>query len=516
MSDSCTNKAPAVLVGAGPGRDDLITLAGADAITRAEVVIYDRLISPSLLRLAPECAEKIYVGKTPGEPSSPTQQQITDLLVKKCCQGKRVVRLKGGDPLIFGRGGKEAEALAEAGIAFEIIPGITAATAAGAFAGISLTDRRYASTVTFVTGREDPDKDDSSIDYGALAKLETLVFYMGVGQLEQITRRLVQAGRPGETPAAMVERAALPGERTVTATLETIAARAHKENIQPPALLIVGNVVRTHAHLGPANRLPLSGRTVLVTRPTHQCTGLCGELRAWGANIVEAPAIDIAPAENPTNIDKAIEALSAFDWLIVTSANGVSALRGRLSACGGDARMLAGVRIAAIGSATADALAGMGLRADLMGEAFTTESLGDAMIAAGVKGRRVLMLRADIAPPTLADRLAAAGADVTSLAAYRTVFSTSLPNGAAEDLDAGRVDWITFTSASTVETFLTLAGIERARACRLAVIGPVTADALAGRGLSADVIAKPHTNEGLVAAIVECEQADREAHRDDA
>jgi uroporphyrinogen III methyltransferase/synthase len=550
-----------VLVGAGPGDPGLITCAGADWLRRAEVVCYDRLASPRLLDLCPPSAERIYVGKGPSAHAM-GQEEINALLVRRCGEGKLVVRLKGGDPLIFGRGGEEADALRAAGMAYRIVPGVTAAIAAGAYAGIPLTDRRLAATVTFVTGHEDPTKDESNINYAALAGVDTLVFYMGVGNLPAIAERLMANGRSGEDPVAIVAEATTPRQRTLTATLATVAGAAEEAGIRPPALTIVGKVVTLRDRLAWLEKLPLLGRSVLVTRTRKQASRLCIALAELGANVIEAPTIDIAPPEDWAPVDAALRGIagergplkkatgatrpgsvasgsgplkdptgatrpgsvasgsgplkdptgatrpgsvgSAYGWIVLTSPNGAQALVERMKTLGLDARALAGVRIAAVGPATADVLRRYFIEPDLMPEKFTTEALADALLnKCDVAASRFLLARADIATEPLADRLRSAGAAVEEVTLYRTVRPAAMSEEALTALRERRVDWVTFTSSSTVTNFLALlagSGVDLA-GVKLASIGPVTSDTLRAAGLTPAVEASVHTIDGLVEAI---------------
>lgn len=493
-----------VLVGAGSGDPQLLTLEGARWLGRAEVVVYDRLIPTALLELAPAGAQRIYVGKGPAGHVM-TQEQINALLVELGLAGKMVVRLKGGDPFVFGRGGEEAAALREAGIDFRIVPGVTAAIAGGAYAGIPVTDRRCASSVALVTGHEDPAKEMSSLNWAALAGIDTVVFYMGVGNLPNIARSLMAAGRAGETPCAVIAQATTPRQRTLTATLATVAEAVAAAGIEPPAITIVGEVVALREQLAWFDRLPLFGQTVLVTRTRQQASGLSAVLRQAGAEVIEAPTIAIEPAADLGALDEAIGDLRRFDWLVLTSPNGAERFFDRLGALGGDARSLAGVQIAAVGPATAEALRQRSIEPDLIPEEFTTRSLAEAMTAAGVAGRRVLLARADIATAELREALVAAKAQVHEVELYRTVAVESLPAEAMAALQAGEVGWITFTSSSTVENFLALAakaGTSLA-GVKLAAIGPVTAQTLQSHGLTATVTASPHTVEALAEAMIQ-------------
>ncbi len=504
MTVNQQHKPLAVLVGAGPGDPGFVTTAAMNWLAQADIVLYDRLANPSLLAGCREDAELIYVGKGPGAHAM-TQEQINKLLVRKTAEGNLVVRLKGGDPLIFGRGGEEADALADAGLEFRIVPGITAAIAAGACAGIPLTDRRLASTATFITGHEDPAKDESTINYEALAGLDTLVFYMGIGNLPAIAARLIAAGKPGDTPIALVQNATHPTQRTVTATLATAAATAKACNVRPPALLIVGKVVLLRDKLAWKEKLPLFGQTILVTRTREQASKLTGQLATLGANAIECPTIRIEPPEGFAELDDALGRIESFDWLVLTSPNGVKALLTRMRKLGLDGRSLHKLRIAAIGPATAQLLDESFLRTDLMPETFTSRQLSKMLAENIRRGEKVLLARADIAGKELPEALRAKEAEVTEVVAYRTVSPGELPTNAARALADGNVDWVTFTSSSTASNFLAM--IEGAdvniAALKLASIGPVTTEALIAAGLSPTVEATKHTIDGLVSAIVD-------------
>ncbi len=512
-----------VLLGGGPGDPGLLTRAGADWLARAEVVVYDRLASPELLDLAPPSAERIYAGKAPGGHAM-TQEQINATLVEQGRAGRRVVRLKGGDPFVFGRGGEEAAALAEAGVPYCVVPGITAAIGACAYAGIPLTDRRWASSVALVTGHEDPDRPGSRMNWSALAGIDTVVFYMGVGNLAHIAERLIEAGRPPATPTALVERGTTPAQRTVLATLASVAERAAEQRVQAPALLVVGEVARLAERLAWRAPLPLAGRTVLVTRSRQQASALAGRLRELGAAVIEAPTIAIEPPEDFSTIDAALARLGEYGLVAFTSANGVEAFLARGRTLGLDGRALAGVRLAAVGPATAEAMRKAFLEPDVVPEVFTADALAAALASLGdLAGRRVLLARADIARPALVEALAAAGAIVDDIAFYRTVAPEALPPEALDALENNRVDWITFTSSSTVTNFLELlprrpgraqrgpaAGAPLPAAVRLASIGPITSETLREHGLEPTVEASPHDIPGLLQAILAAEQAGAE------
>ncbi len=502
MHSDTENHGLAVLIGAGPGDPSLVSQAAKEWIGLADIILYDRLSAPQLLALAGPDTELIDVGKTPGSHAM-SQNQINRLLVEKCQPGRVVVRLKGGDPLIFGRGGEEADALAEAGIPFRIIPGITAAQVAAAYAGIPLTDRRVASSVVFVTGHEQPDKAESAVDFDALARIDTVIFYMGVSNLQQITSRLIQAGRSPKTPAAIVHRASTPQQKTLVATLETLSGQAVKAGITPPSLVIVGEVVKMHDRLGWFEKLPMFGQTVLVTRPMDQAGELGRLLSTHGAEVIYAPAIEIDKPKCFDELDSAIARLNQFDWLVLTSSNGVRGFFDRLGELSLDARALGSLKIAVTGPSSAASLGEFFIKPDLIAQPHTTAALAEALIADGIDGKKLLLARTDIAKPNLPDALRSALAEVTEANSYCTGRPGNLPELAIEAIRAGRVDWITFTSASTVDNFLALAsqaGLNLS-GIKLAAIGPVTAGALESHGLEPALTAESHTAQGLGSAI---------------
>ncbi len=473
------------LVGAGPGDPGLLTVRALELIARADVILHDRLIPEGALAGARADAELVFVGKRGGGEQVP-QAEINRLLVERARAGKSVVRLKGGDPFVFGRGAEEALLCLEAGVPFEVVPGVTAGIAAPAYAGIPVTHRDVASAVAFVTGHEDPAKSDSALDWPALAAFPgTLVFYMGVRALPRIAERLVAAGRPADEPVAVVERGTLPGQRTLLATLSDVAARAAGERIRAPAITLVGPVARLGEELGWLERRPLHGRTVAVTRARPQASALAARLRELGAAVVEAPAIRTQP------LDAELPELSAFDLLCVTSPTGVGALFERLP----DARALAGLTIAAIGPGTANALAEHGIRADVVPERAVAEGLVEALEGRSV--RRALIVRAREGRDVLPDALRERGVEVNVLALYETVPEPLDREAAAA---AARADYVTFTSASTVRFFLAAAG--SLDGPRIASIGPATSAALRDAGLEPDIEADPHTPDGLIAALV--------------
>jgi uroporphyrinogen III methyltransferase/synthase len=480
------------LVGAGPGDPGLMSARALELIATADVIVYDRLIPPGALDGARADAELIYAGKEGGGESMP-QSEITRLLLAHGPSRDVVVRLKGGDPFVFGRGGEEAEALRAAGVPFEVVPGVTAGVAAPAYAGIPVTHRGAASAVAFVTGHEDPEKPGgSSVDWDALAAFPgTLVFYMGVRQLESIASRLVAGGRAASEPAAVVERGTLSDQRVVVGTLGTIAEVAASAAVRAPSLIVVGEVVSLRERLAWfAAVRPLAGVSVAVTRARAQASGLVAELRSLGAEVVEAPAIRIVPLDGPA------PDVSSYDLVCLTSPNGVRLLFDRLRARGLDARALAGARVAAIGPGTARALAEHGVIADIVPERFVAEGLVDALADTPVS--RALVARAASARDVLVEALRERGAEVDVVALYETVAS---PLGEAELAAVAAADYITFTSSSTVRFFLESAGECDLRA-RLVSIGPVTSEALRSHGLEPDVEAARHDIGGLVEALV--------------
>lgn len=491
------------LVGAGPGDPELITLRALERLERAQVVVYDRLAAPELLDRVDPAAERIFVGKGPGRHTM-TQEEINGVLVERGLAGRTVVRLKGGDPYVFGRGGEEGLALLEAGVPFEVVPGITSAIAGPSFAGIPVTHRGIASSFTVVTGHEDPTKADSAIRWDQLAQgADTLVFLMGVEHLGDIVANLRQAGRPLEEPVAAVRWATTPRQEVVAGTLGNIQERVRAAGLRPPAVLVVGRVVNLREQLDWRARLPLAGLRVLVTRARRQASQLSTRLVELGATPTEYPTIEIQPVEDPRPFDAALAELGRFGWVVFTSTNGVEAFFDRLAEGGRDARALAGSRVCAIGPSTAGALRQRGIVADWMPEDFLTEAIVEGFRQIDLRGVEVLLARADIAPPALAEGLREHGARVTEVAAYRTTPSASSRERLIEALESGGIDVVTLTSASTVRNLVEGLGGRRALLDGVAVacIGPVTAGTAGALGLSVDVLAEEHTIDGLVAAL---------------
>jgi uroporphyrinogen III methyltransferase / synthase len=491
------------LVGAGPGDPGLITVKGVRCLEAADVVVYDALANPRLLQHARPEAERIYVGKLAGRHTLP-QEEINRLLVERGGSGKTVVRLKGGDPFVFGRGGEEAEALAAAGIPFEVVPGITSAIAAPAYAGIPLTHRDFTATVAFVTGHEDPTKTDSNIAWDKIATgIGTLVFFMGVGRLPEIVAQLTRHGRSPETPAAVVRWGTRADQEVVTGTLADLVEKSR--GIKPPALIVVGEVVRLRETLHWFEDKPLFGRRILVTRAREQASEFARRLEAAGAEVVEYPAITIAPPESFRPLDAAIGRLQEFRWLILTSVNGVRYFWERLAAAGKDARDLAGLNVAAIGPATAEALATRGIRADLVPPEFKAEGLLEALAGVDLSGVGVLIARAAEAREILPETLAARGARVEVVPAYRTVQNAEDAAALRAMLEEKSIHAVTFTSSSTVRNFLDAVGpeaVELLRGVVVASIGPITAETAARHGIDSQVVPERYTIPALTQALV--------------
>ncbi len=496
------------LVGAGPGDPGLLTLRGAELLGKAEAVVYDRLVNPRILEFAPQ-AERFYGGKYP-KTRAPKNSEITDqnrinrFLVRLALRGKTVVRVKGGDPFLFGRGGEEASYLKKHGIPFEVVPGVSAGLAVPAYAGIAVTDRRLASSVVLTTGHEDPDKKKSLVNWSRLAAIKgTIVCFMPTRNLGAIAEALIKAGRPGRTPVCVIERGTLPSQRTVEGTLATIRAIARREKLRAPALAVIGEAARLRREIAWFEKKSFFGKTVLVTRASSQASVFCRMLENHGARVVEFPCIEILPPEDYDALDQALKGIGNFDWLILTSPNGAEHFLARMRALGMDSRDLAGVRIACVGFATAGALLKAGLKADLVPEVFTSEALFAALKAEGeIRGRRFLLARTDIAPPFLKQALEGAGGFVAEATVYRTVRVKHRPAEVlktARALLRGDIQYAVFTSASTVDFFFELFGkYKRRLKCRFISIGPVTSRALRAHGAKPYREAREHTMEGLL------------------
>jgi uroporphyrinogen III methyltransferase / synthase len=488
------------LVGAGPGDPGLMTARSLELIVAADVIVHDRLIPPDALAAARADAEILSVGKEPGAASVP-QDEIGRLLIDRAREGKIVVRLKGGDPFVFGRGGEEAEALAEAGIPFEVVPGVTAGVAAPAYAGVPVTHRDDASAVAFVTGHEDPEKGEHSLDYEALARFPgTLVFYMGVKSLPAIAERLIAAGRDASEPAAVVERGTLPGQRTVESTLEGVAEAAAKVDMRPPAITVVGPAAARRERIAWLERRPLHGKRVVVTRSRAQASELSRRLAALGAEPVELPTIRIEPRIDTPEVRRAVESIHSYALICLTSPNAVRLLCEAMVEQGRDARALANATVAAIGPGTAGALGELGIIPDVLPEQFVAESLIDALAEIDVNGKPVLVARAADARDVLPDALRERGAEVDVVALYDTVAEHPDPDSVER---AAEADYITFTSSSTVRYFVEALPDGLPSNARVASIGPVTSEAAREAGLEVHVEASTHDIDGLVEALLE-------------
>ena len=485
------------LVGAGPGDPDLITVRGLELLRTADVILYDNLASPGLLAHARPDAEKLYVGKKRALHFL-RQDGINELLVEKAQAGSSVVRLKGGDPFIFGRGGEEAEALVAAGIEFEVVPGVTSASGAAAYGGVPLTHRSKTSAVTFVTGHE-----ADHIDWNRVGHTETLVIFMGLTTFRAIARRLLAAGRAPETPAMAVRWATFPRQRTIVGRLDDLADKISESGLRPPALIVVGEVVEYRERLNWFERLPLFGQRILITRPAGQSAGFAAKLRRLGADPIEAPTIEIRPPSDGFRaLDAAIERLDEFDWLLFTSQNGVEKFVERLDASTRDLRSIRG-RIAAIGSATAARLEDLHLKVDVVPERFVAESLLESLAEMDMQDCKVLIPRAAKARDVLPRELTRRGAQVDVVPAYETVE----PPDAAERLrelfgGADRPDWAVCTSSSTVTNLVEMVGAESLEGVRICSIGPITSATARDNGLQVAAEADPHTMEGVLAALL--------------
>ncbi len=499
-------KAKVYLVGAGPGDPGLITVKGVECIQSADVLIYDYLASPALLKHARKSAERIYVGKKGGDHTL-SQDEINALIVKKAKSGGIVCRLKGGDPYIFGRGGEEAEVLFKAGISFEIVPGVTSAIAAAAYAGIPLTHRKLASTLAFITGHEDPDKEETSIDWSSLATgIGTLVFFMGVKNLPNITKSLIEHGKSPDTPVALIRWGTTPAQVTVSGKLETIVEKARTAGLKAPAIIVVGDVVNLRQSLKWFEDRPLLGKRIVVTRAREQASDLVRLLSDQGAECLEYPTIKIIPPKDAKPLEQAVENLAAYDWIVFTSVNGVSYFFEQLYAAGKDVRALGRMQTAAIGPATAERLLEFGLTSDIVPETYRAESVVKAFEKVKLKGKKILLPRAREARPILPKELTRMGADVDEIPAYETLKAVENSEDLVRNLKDDQIDLITFTSSSTVKNFKALLPAESfaklVAGVTIASIGPITTDTAIELGFEVHITAESYTIPGLVEAIL--------------
>ncbi len=489
------------IMGVGPGDYRLMTLKAADCIREADVIVYDRLINNKIVSYARPEAELVYVGKLPDCHAVP-QEEINEILVKKALEGKTVARVKGGDPFVFGRGGEEAEALWAKGIEFEIIPGVTSAIAVPAYAGIPVTHRDFCSSLHIITGHERPGKSDSAIDYKLLAQVEgTLIFLMGVKSLPEITRRLMDSGKDGRTPAAVIEKGTTARQRIVAGTLEDIAGRVAEAGIESPAVTVIGKVValREKIHWFPKGRL--AGKRVIVTRPKGQASKLAKRIEELGGEALEFPVVGIAEPPSFRQLDAALERIKSFQWLVFTSVNGVDAFFSRMKAGRTDIRVLSGIKHAVVGEATAEALFGYGILADYVPEKYTAEDLAEGLAKIIPCGEKVLVVRAEEAGSELREVFQNKGIGFEEAVAYRTVYECTAAEELLDTIKEGKADYLTFTSSSAVTSFMSAIGAENLKELakiRIACIGPVTARTAENAGMTVAATAAEHTINGLV------------------
>ncbi len=495
------------LIGAGPGDPGLITVKGLDCVKKADVIIYDYLANERLLEQRRPDAELIYVGKQGGRHTLP-QEEINSLIIKKAREGKMVARLKGGDPFIFGRGGEEAEDLVDSHIPFEIVPGVTAATAVPTYAGIPLTHREHTASVAFVTGHEDPTKPESKIHWDKIATgIGTLVFFMGMKNLQHIVDNLVTHGRSPETPIALIQWGTRTDQRVVTGTLKDIVPKVKQAKLGPPAIIVVGDVVRLREKLNWYESKPLFGKRVVVTRSRDQVSVFAEQLIDRGATTIEFPTIDVVPPSNWEELDSAIRNIETYNWLIFTSANAVKFFMERLRGLGRDIRMLKGVNLCVVGPKTAESLEQYGLRADLVPAEFKAEGVLEALGGEKVKGQRFLIPRAKIAREIIPRKLRELGAEVTVATAYENVKPEADVERVKKLFQDRKISVITFTSSSTVHNFVEILGQKEYKALTngvdVACIGPVTAKTAEEYGMKVTIMPKDYTIPAFVEAMVE-------------
>src|SRR5580704_7565596 len=485
------------LIGAGPGDPDLITWKGRKLLALADSVLFDHLANEQLLQLTPAGCERIYVGKKKAVHAYP-QEEICAMLIERARRGLTVIRLKGGDPYIFGRGGEEVEALADAGVPFEVVPGVSSPLGIAAYSGVPLTHRDHTKVVTFVTGHDVP-----GIDWGKVGQSETLVIFMGIAAIREIAREIMSHGRSGDTPAIAVRWGTRPDQETVAGTLATIADVIEQAHMKPPATVIIGEVAGLHPKLAWFEKLPLFGKRIVVTRAQEQARDFSDRLRSLGADAIELPVIAIQPPQDSGPLDRAIGHLALYDWVIFTSVNGVRFFMDRLDRSNHDLRSFK-ARICAIGPATRRAIEDLHLKVDLMPEEYVAESLVETLRPERLQGRRVLLPRAAVARDVIPRELAKLGAEVDVVEAYRNAVPENAAERAREIFGASKKpDWITFSSSSTVENFISVAGREALDHVRVVSIGPVTSGTAREHGISVDVEATEFTIDGLVQAILD-------------
>lgn len=494
------------LIGAGPGDPGLLTIKAKECIETADVVVYDYLASPYLLEYAKKDAQIIYVGKKGGDHTL-TQDKINQLLVDKARAGLNVARLKGGDPFVFGRGGEEAQELLEDGIAYEVIPGVTSAISAPAYAGIPVTHRDHTSFVSFITGHENPNKKDSRMQWDIFAKSDaTLVFLMGVKNLANIVKNLVENGKDANTPVALVRWGTTTRQQTVTGTLATIVEVVKEAKLKSPAIIVVGHVVSLREELAWFDKKPLFGKRIVITRARAQASNMVATLNKLGAQCIEIPTIKITPAQDTAPMKKSIETLDKYDWLVFTSVNGVKYFFDTLFAMGKDVRALGHLKFACIGPVTKERLADYGIISDILPETYRAESVVDAFSATQIQGKKVLLPRAKRARTILPEELTKMGATVDEVIAYETELTCEGKDALIDLLKDNAIDAVTFTSSSTVSNFMSLLESEDAptllKGVTMASIGPITSDTARSLGIKPDIEADPYTIPGLVDALL--------------
>ncbi len=495
------------LIGAGPGDPGLITVKGLDCVKKADIIIYDYLANERLLEQRRPDAELIYVGKQGGRHTLP-QNDINTLIVKKAKEGKTVARLKGGDPFIFGRGGEEAEELVDNGVPFEIVPGVTAATAVPTYAGIPLTHREHTASVAFVTGHEDPTKPESKVHWEKIATgVGTLVFFMGMKNLQSIIDNLVSNGRSPETPVALIQWGTRTDQKVVTGILKDIVSRVEDAKLGPPAIIVVGEVVNLRQKLNWYESKPFFGKRIVVTRSRDQASVFAEKLIDLGATTIELPTIDVVPPASWDELDRALNAIESYQWVIFTSANAVKFFMDRLRTLGKDLRILKGVNICTVGPKTAEALESYGLRADLVPAEFKAEGVLAALGGVAVKGKKFLIPRAKVAREIIPDKLQEQGAEVTVATAYENVKPVADAERAKKLFGSGKIAAVTFTSSSTVHNFVEILGQKEYKTLMqgvvVACIGPVTAKTAEEYGMKIDIMPKEYTIPALVDAMAE-------------
>jgi len=498
-------KSKVVLIGAGPGDPDLITLKGILYLQIADVVIRDYLANENLLSYCSPEAEIIYVGKR-ARHHSLKQEEINQLLIDKAKSHKLIVRLKGGDPFVFGRGGEEALALQQAGIDFEVIPGVTAGTAALCYAGIPSTHRGDATSISFITGHEDPTKEESGLNWKAIATIHgTLVFYMGVRNLPSIVENLIANGKPAETLVALIRWGTLPNQQILTGNLQDIVGRAEESNFHPPALIVVGNVVKFREQMNWFEKKPLFGKTIVVTRARTQASDLEQKFRELGANVLRFPTILITNPESWKPLDDAIKNLHKYNWVVFTSVNGVDKFFNRLNKQGFDTRKFQNLKVASIGPATTKRLKSFGIIADVIPPKYVAESLLEGIKTQDeIKNKIILLPRAEESRAVLREELIKSGAEVDEVVAYQTVLETDQKETIVESIKSGEIDLITFTSSSTVKNFISLVGKENVRQLKnviIACIGPITKQTAESYGMICEIMPEDYTIPGLVNEI---------------